>query len=231
MKSHSKEILLINKNSEESKKLLGFLSNDGHKVFMLRDINKNTELVTNKKYDLCIVSSEVLQRRGYEITDRLKSNNPKMPIVFITSKNLPKGGGFDTQKDDFILQPVNGEELILRVNTALNRTNYINMEGQQGQGSFKIGKFTFDYKNRLLMGDEERALTKKESELLKLLCQHKNNVVERNVTLNLIWGKDDYFNGRSMDVFVTRLRKYLKPDDNVQIQNVHGVGFKLVVKE
>ncbi len=94
-----------------------------------------------------------------------------------------------------------------------------------------LGKFTFDYKNRLLTGVEERALTKKESELLNLLCINKNKVLERNVTLNKIWGKDDYFNGRSMDVFVTRLRKYLKPDENVSIENVHGVGFKLVVKD
>lgn len=94
-----------------------------------------------------------------------------------------------------------------------------------------IGKYTFDYNNRKLIGNEERALTKKEAELLNLLCVNKNNVLERNVTLNTIWGKDDYFNGRSMDVFITKLRKYLKDDPGVEIQNVHGVGFKLNIKE
>ena len=131
---------------------------------------------------------------------------------------------------DYITKPFEFQELELRIKNILDSKLYLNKREVQ-EVSFTIGKYEFDYVNQFLSkGDSEQKLTKKEADLLRMLCLHKNEVMNRESALKSIWGNDDYFNGRSMDVFISKIRKYLKDDENIQIINIHGVGFKLAVR-
>ena len=157
--------------------------------------------------------------------------NSSIPIIFLTAKSMKEDvlEGFSLGADDYITKPFSMEELLFRIEAILRRT-----KGTRGadKESWEIGSFTFDVNKQMLTGNEmEQKLTTKESELLKLLCNNINQVLERNFALKAIWIDDNYFNARSMDVYITKLRKYLKADPGVQIINVHGKGYKLVVDE
>ncbi|OQA39434.1 MAG: Response regulator ArlR [Spirochaetes bacterium ADurb.Bin315] len=154
-----------------------------------------------------------------------------MPIVFLTAKSQTEDriAGFKAGGDDYLTKPFSHEELILRIEAILRRTHG-RTEGRRDREQFEIGAFTFDHRNLMLSHpSEERKLTKKEADVLRLLCMHQDQVLPRELLLNMVWGDDTYFLGRSLDVFISRLRKYLKADANVRIMNVHGVGFKLQV--
>jgi DNA-binding response OmpR family regulator len=157
--------------------------------------------------------------------------NNSIPIIFLTAKSMKEDvlEGFSLGADDYITKPFSMEELLFRIEAILRRT-----KGPRGidKEIWEIGSFTFDVNKQMLTGNEtEQKLTTKESELLKLLCNNINQVLERNFALKAIWIDDNYFNARSMDVYITKLRKYLKPDPGVQIINVHGKGYKLVLDE
>ena len=156
--------------------------------------------------------------------------NPEMPIIFLTAKSMKEDvlEGFSVGADDYMTKPFSMEELISRIEAILRRTQG---SGQQyKQTEFEIGKFHFDANKQLLILDGKSVkLTTKESELLKLLCNNANNVLERNFALKSIWIDDNYFNARSMDVYITKLRKYLKDDPSVEILNIHGKGYKLIM--
>ena len=157
--------------------------------------------------------------------------NEKVPILFLTAKTLKEDivEGFRIGADDYITKPFSMEELLLRIEAILRRVN-----GKKGAADpiHKLGKFTFDSQKQLLTIDgESTKLTTKESELLGLLCEHKNDILERNRALKTIWVDDNYFNARSMDVYITKLRKLLKADPQVEIINVHGKGYKIVIPE
>lgn len=140
-----------------------------------------------------------------------------------------KAEGFGLGGDDYVTKPFELTELILRIEVVQRRAKRSNNERKKQKDSFQIGSLEFNYRNLEIKGPEYlQSLTKKEAELLRLLAIHKNQTLEREVALKLIWGEHDYFLGRSMDVFITKLRKYLKPDPKVKIENVHGVGFKLI---
>ena len=131
--------------------------------------------------------------------------------------------------EDYITKPFDFEELKIRIEKVLERNNNSSLKDEKE--IFEIGKFTFDVVNQyLILGDKKNSLTKKETDLLRLLCLHKNKVLNRNETLQLLWGSNDYFNGRSMDVFISKLRKYLKDDPRIRLINIHGVGFKLTIE-
>lgn len=135
--------------------------------------------------------------------------------------------GFEVGADDYLTKPFSMEELLLRIKAIMRRSQTNEQDGSKSE--FKFGKYLFEYNRQTLsFEDEEQKLTSKEAELLKLLCENMNNVLDRTVALNKIWFDDSYFNARSMDVYITKLRKYLKGDPNVELINVHGVGFKLV---
>ena len=183
-------------------------------------------------YDLCLLDVMMPVKDGFTLASEIRIMNSEIPIIFLTAKSMKEDvlEGFSLGADDYITKPFSMEELLFRIEAILRRTK--GARGGSDAHIWKIGSFTFDAKTQLLMGmDSEQKLTTKESELLKLLCNNMNMVLERNFALKAIWIDDNYFNARSMDVYITKLRKYLKADPGVQIINVHGKGYKLVVDD
>jgi DNA-binding response OmpR family regulator len=157
-----------------------------------------------------------------------------LKILFLTAKSLTedKIRGFKSGADDYLTKPFSFDELDLRIKAILKRAATGETESVAKRDVFELGQFEFDYPNLTLKHEkQEKSLTKKEAELLRMLCMHRDQVLTREMALTVVWGSDDYFLGRSMDVFITKLRKYLKYDERVKIMNVHGVGFKLIVDE
>ncbi|SRR6056297_556683 len=182
-------------------------------------------------YDLCIFDVMMPVKDGFELASDVRILNSKIPIIFLTAKSMKDDvlEGFSRGADDYITKPFSMEELLFRIEAILRRT-----QGKKGEDRqiWEIGKYTFDVKKQeLVMNENKQKLTTKESDLLKLLCNNMNEVLERNFALKAIWIDDNYFNARSMDVYITKLRKYLKGDPKVQIINVHGKGYKLVVDD
>ncbi len=181
-------------------------------------------------YDICVLDIMMPKKDGFTLAKDIRIINSDIPIIFLTAKNLKEDvlEGFKMGADDYITKPFSMEELILRIEAILRRTS---QESQANtQQIFTLGKFTFDTRKQILSdGDETVKLTTKESDLLKLLCQNANKVLERNYALKSIWIDDNYFNARSMDVYITKLRKHLKDEPSVEIINVHGKGYKLIV--
>jgi DNA-binding response OmpR family regulator len=164
------------------------------------------------------------------LAEEIRQIDPEMPIIFLTAKSLKEDRikGFKVGADDYITKPFNSEELSLRIEAILRR--YKSSPGDSKKLAYQLGRFTFDAGNQTLtLADEVRHLTRKEAEMLRLLCQNMGQVVRREEALRTIWGEDDYFMGRSMDVYITRLRKYLKDDPAITIANVHGTGFKIEI--
>lgn len=181
-------------------------------------------------YDICILDIMMPKKDGFTLAKDVRIVNPDIPIIFLTAKNLKEDvlEGFKLGGDDYITKPFSMEELIMRIEAILRRT--AQDSGAGAQQVFTVGKFTFDTRKQILSeGDNAVKLTTKESDLLKLLCQNANKVLERNYALKSIWIDDNYFNARSMDVYITKLRKHLKSDPKVEIINVHGKGYKLIM--
>ena len=170
------------------------------------------------------------KKDGFTLATDIRNTNKDIPIIFLTAKSLKEDTieGFRLGADDYITKPFSMEELMARMNAILRRVDATHRENSQ-QKEFSIGKFTFHAEKRMLKseGEEDQKLTSKESELLRLLCLNKNKVMDRTVALKAIWNDDSYFNSRSMDVYITKLRKYLKSDSAIEILNVHGQGFRL----
>ena len=181
-------------------------------------------------YDICILDIMMPKKDGFTLAKDIRIVNPDIPVIFLTAKNMKEDvlEGFKLGADDYITKPFSMEELIMRIEAILRRTS---QESQaNAQPIFTLGKYTFDTRKQLLaLGDEFVKLTTKESDLLKLLCQNANKILERNYALRSIWIDDNYFNARSMDVYITKLRKHLKEEPTVKIINVHGKGYKLIM--
>jgi DNA-binding response OmpR family regulator len=187
------------------------------------------EAFRNELFDLCILDIMMPEMDGLTLAAELRKINPGIPIIFLTARNQKEDvlEGFRTGADDYITKPFSMEELIYRIEAILRRA--VETSKQQTKECYSIGIYTFDCLKQLLMSGEKIVkLTTKESELLELLCRHKNEILERNYALKAIWIDDNYFNARSMDVYITKLRKYLKEDPSVKILNVHGKGYKLL---
>jgi len=183
------------------------------------------------QYDLCIFDVMMPVKDGFSLATDVRVMNSKIPIIFLTAKSMKNDvlEGFSRGADDYITKPFSMEELLFRIEAILRRT-----KGKMGEekNTWEIGAYFFDVKKQQLVFEEKiQKLTTKETDLLKLLCNNMNEVLERNFALKAIWIDDNYFNARSMDVYITKLRKYLKEDPRVQIINVHGKGYKLVVDE
>ena len=180
-------------------------------------------------YDICILDVMIPKKDGFEVAKEIRKVNSEIPILFLTAKSLKEDriAGLKLGADDYITKPFSIEELILKIEVFLKR-KYIDIKSTN---KVSIGKYEFDYNNLTLSIDaSSETLTQKEADLLKMLAENKNQVIKRETILERIWGQNDYFLGRSMDVFISRLRKYLKGDENIQIENVHGVGFRFIVK-
>jgi len=219
----------------EDDKNLGFLLKEyliakNFKVELLFDGEQGYKSFLKNQYDLCIFDIMMPVKDGYSLAVDIRKINSAIPIIFLTAKSMKEDilEGFRVGADDFISKPFNMEELLYRIEAILRRTSQSQITN--GQNIYKLGKFTFDYnKNSLSVDDRIIKLTTKESELLKLLCKNVNVVLDRNFALKTIWLDDNYFNARSMDVYITKLRKILKEEPSIEIINIHGKGFKLII--
>jgi two-component system OmpR family response regulator len=193
---------------------------DGEAAF--RGFQKN-------QYDLCIFDVMMPKKDGFTLAKDVRMINSEIPIIFLTAKNMKEDviEGFRIGADDYMTKPFSMEELIFRIEAILRRTLG---EADNTQVVFKLGRYTFDARKQTLSdATDSTKLTTKESELLRLLCVNANKVLERNYALKTIWVDDNYFNARSMDVYITKLRKHLKDEEGIEIINIHGKGYKLII--
>lgn len=228
-KKGRKRILLVEDDMNLGFVIQDTLTQKGYKVHLCRDGKDGLKYYNTNPYDLCIFDVMLPEKDGFSLAEDIRRTDEQIPIIFLSAKSMTedKIHGFKSGGDDYITKPFSNEELILRIEAILRRTS--DQEGgREIKDVYSIGKFTFDHRTYSLNnGKEERKLTKKEAEVLRLLCMHKDQVLPRDLVLNMVWGDDTYFLGRSLDVFISKLRKYLKEDESVQIVNVHGVGFRL----
>ena len=183
------------------------------------------------KFDICVLDVMMPKKDGFALAQDIRQQNAEMPIIFLTAKVLKEDilEGFKIGADDYITKPFSMEELVLRIEAILRR-----VKGKKSRENtvYHIGRFTFDTQKQLLtIGEKQTKLTTKENELLALLCAHSNEILLRDYALKTIWIDDNYFNARSMDVYITKLRKHLKDDDQIEIINIHGRGYKLITPD
>ncbi len=206
------------------------LKSEGYNVELATDGIEGLKKFNSEKFHLCILDVMMPKKDGITLAKDIRKVDKQTPILFLTAKNQTedKVEGFKAGGDDYLTKPFSTEEFLLRVKAILKRVNVI--QEQEVKTTFSIGSISFDTENfKLIYSDgEEKKLTKKEAKILHLLVENKNKVLTRDIVLNTVWGQDDYFVGRSLDVFITKLRKYLKIDEHVSIDNIHGVGFKLI---
>jgi len=218
----------------EDDEVLGFVTRDNliqnqYAVTLYTDGKSALKAFSGIEYDLCILDVMLPEMDGFTLAKEIRKKNKEIPILFLTAKSLKEDRihGLQIGADDYITKPFSIEELILKVEIFLKRKF---IQQKQITGLIGIGAYEFDHQNlRLKHGNEEKKLTEKESDLLMLLCENKGQLLKRGVILERLWGENDYFHGRSMDVFISRLRKYLSKDESIKIENVHGVGFRFVV--
>lgn len=213
--------------------LLGeYLTAKGYETELAKNGDEAMTFFAKNDYDLCLLDVMMPIKDGFTLAKEIRKVDNSMPIVFLTAKSMKQDAieGFKAGADDYITKPFSMEELLMRVQAVLRRTTGIRSEKEE-KTRFKIGEIDFDSNTQLLMlNGNEQKLTSKENELLKLLCQAENDVLDRSYALKAIWDDDNYFNSRSMDVYIAKLRKYLKMDPSIEIVNVHGKGFKLLHK-
>ncbi|MBK8944338.1 MAG: response regulator transcription factor [Ignavibacteriae bacterium] len=222
------KILLVEDDINLGNILSEYLSLKKYEVELYKNGEEGIEAFKKIKFNLCILDVMMPRKDGFTLAKEIRAINKNIPVIFLTAKSMLKDKieGFNIGADDYITKPFNTEELILRINAVLRRS--INLSNTDEV--YQIGKYLFDYQKRLLsLKSNSVSLTSKENELLKLLCENVNQTVERERALPLIWRNDNYFTSRSMDVYITKLRNYLKEDESLEIVNVHGIGFKLVI--
>ncbi|HCY46963.1 MAG TPA: DNA-binding response regulator [Flavobacteriales bacterium] len=229
MKSTIK-ILLVEDDPNLGSLLSDYLRAKGFETKLATDGEKGLKIFNLQSYDFLILDVMMPKKDGFTLAKEIRQINKQVPILFLTAKSMSEDTleGFKAGADDYMTKPFSMDELLVRINAILRRTSSIPELGDETK-TYTIGKYEFDYnKQKLVSPDTDTKLTTKENELLYLLCKNKNGVLERNHALNMIWGDDNYFNGRSMDVYIAKLRKHLKADEKIQILNVHGRGFKLL---
>ncbi len=211
--------------------LKAYLTQKGYTVVWAKDGEEALNSFEEEDVDACILDVMMPKKDGFAVAKEIRRVDKNVPIIFLTAKNLEedKLKGFEVGADDYITKPFSMEELLARLNATMRRSFN---EERPDKNVFYIGKFVFDYSHQTLtLDDNVQRLTAKESDLLRMFAVNFNQLVDRNTTLQKIWKDDSYFAARSMDVYITKLRKYLKGDPTVEIANVHGVGFKLTRRE
>jgi len=216
---------------------LGFIIQEnlelqGFSVKLCSDGEEGYKTFLSKEFDLCLIDVMLPKKDGFTLAQDIRKTDQGIPIIFLTAKSLKEDRihGFKIGADDYITKPFSTEELVLRIQAVLRRSKKETSTISE-QNIFEIGNYQFNYNQQFLqINQTEQKLTNKEAELLRLLCLHKNQILDRDVALNLIWEDNSFFNSRSMDVYISKLRKYLNQDNQIEILNVHGKGFKLVEK-
>jgi DNA-binding response OmpR family regulator len=206
------------------------LKSDGYAVSLCNNGVEAMQRFNEDKFHLCIFDVMLPRKDGFTLTRDIRKTNTAIPILFLSARGMTedKVEGFNAGGDDYLSKPFSIEELQLRIKALLKRVN-IKVDEKE-QTNYALGIFVFDTENQtLVLKDQVKTLTKKEVQILKLLFKYKNQVVSREVILNAVWGQNDYFVGRSLDVFITKLRKYLREDPKILISNIHGVGFKFQI--
>jgi DNA-binding response OmpR family regulator len=225
----NKRILLAEDDSNLGILLRNYLAAKNYETTLFMTGRSALEAFSPGLFDLCILDIMMPEMDGLALAKAIRNIDREIPIIFLTAKNLEENiiEGFKTGADDYITKPFSMEELLYRIEAVFRRT--AGSVKVKDDGLYYIGEYVFDNKRQLLsFRDQQTGLTTKESELLELLCRNKNEILERNYALKSIWIDDNYFNARSMDVYITRLRKYLKKDPSVKILNIHGKGYRLI---
>ena len=231
MESNELKVLLAEDDKNLGAVLKAYLEAKGYQTTLCINGKEAFDIFNKKKIDFCIVDVMMPVKDGFTLAQEIRRLDKHIPILFLTAKSLQedKIRGFEIGGDDYLTKPFSMEELLMRMKAILRRVNENNSTDNKTT-IYKLGKLTFDYNRQLLTASSgENKLTSKEAELLRLLCENANDVLDRSVALNRIWQDDSYFNARSMDVYITKLRKYLKEDPAVELLNVHGIGFKLIL--
>jgi DNA-binding response OmpR family regulator len=224
------KILLVEDDPNLGQLLKEYLEIKGFETTLCRDGEEGWRTFDKFYFDFCIFDVMLPKLDGFGLAEKVRAKDKLIPILFLTAKSLKEDTihGLQIGADDYMTKPFRMEELLLRMQAILRRAT--RFEPEEGDNTpIQLGKFSFDFHTqKLILNNQEQKLTSKEAELLKMLCLQKNQILDRSQTLKKIWGDDSYFNSRSMDVYITKLRKFLKADENLQIINVHGQGFKLI---
>jgi DNA-binding response OmpR family regulator len=228
-----KKVLLVEDDPNLGSLLQDYLELKGkYEVVLAVDGDEGYVAFTKDQFDICILDVMMPKKDGFTLGKDIRKLNPHVPIIFATAKAMmeDKAQAYTLGGDDYITKPFRIEELLLRINALLKRSASQANTGEAEPDKFEIGSYLFDYNSQVIKKeDSQQKVSTKEAELLRLLCLKKNTVLTREEALLSIWHDDNYFNGRSMDVFLSKLRKYLKDDPKVEILNVHGKGYKLIV--
>ena len=225
------KIMLCEDDENLGMLLREYLQAKGFSAELFPDGEAGYRAFMKQKYDICILDVMMPKKDGFTLAQEIRQANGDVPIIFLTAKLLKEDilEGFKIGADDYITKPFSMEELVFRVEAILRR-----VRGKKTKESsvYKVGNFTFDTQKQLLViGEKQTKLTTKENELLALLCSHANEILQRDFALKTIWIDDNYFNARSMDVYITKLRKHLKDDPQIEIINIHGTGYKLIIPD
>ena len=228
----TKQRILLCEDEESLGMLLReYLQAKGYDAELYLDGEAGYRAFMKGHFDMCLFDVMMPKMDGFTLAKDIRLVNQEVPIIFLTAKNLKDDilDGFKVGADDYLTKPFSMDELVFRMEAILRR---VKGKSKKVQTQYQLGLYTFDTQRQLLtMGDTNTKLTTKESELLALLCVHSNQVLERELALKTIWIDDNYFNARSMDVYITKLRKHLKGDGRIEINNVHGKGYRLIVPE
>jgi len=225
---HKLKILLAEDDLNLGILLVDYLDSEGFDVKLCRDGDIALNKFQSGDFDLCLLDIMLPQKDGYTLAKQIRQINNSVPILFLTAKSLKedKIKGFAIGADDYITKPFEEEELLYRIKAIIRRSG--NKNQQKKAVTFNIGKFVFDHDNQTLIIDEKtRRITEKERDILCCLCNNKNKLIKRDEILLSVWGENNYFLGRSLDVFISKIRKYLKDDADISIENIHNVGFIL----
>ena len=217
-------ILLCEDDENLGMLLREYLQAKGYYAELCPDGDAGYKAFLKGRFDICVLDVMMPIKDGFTLAQEIRAVNAEIPIIFLTAKALNEIGA-----DDYITKPFSMEVLVVRIETVLRRVC-----GKKNKENtlYKIGRFQFDTQKQLLtIGDQQTKLTTKESELLSLLCSHANEILQRDFALKTVWTDDNYFNARSMDVYITKLRKHLKADESIEIINIHGKGYKLIAPE
>ncbi len=228
-----KNILLVEDDLNLAMLLKENFAAKGLQVHLCKDGEEGLSMFKNKKFDMCIIDVMLPKKDGFALAKEIRKIDNGAPFIFLTARSVSddKYRGFELGCDDYVTKPFSAQELFLRVKAVMKRC-HTSPESENKDLLLSIGKFTFNYDKRFLMnGYDERKLSCKEAELLFVLATNKNRLINRKYILQHVWGRDDYFTSKSMDVYLTKIRKFLRSDPNIEVINVYGLGYKLIIPE
>ena len=232
MENKKPKILLCEDDTNLGMVLKNYLELNDYDVVLERDGRLGLAAFQREKFDICLLDVMMPNMDGFTVAEEIRDVDPDMPLFFISAKTMKEDiiQGYKLGADYYITKPFDSEVLLHKIKAILKRNEELHRE--EANAEYDMGKYHFNPRLRQLTADKQtQTLSPKENELLKMLCEYKNDLLPRDAALKKIWGSDTYFNGRSMDVYIAKLRKYLKDDTTIEIVNIHGNGFRLVVQD